>query len=165
MKEENDDYLSTYVRKINVTNSAFGIYCNKPLVYGNGGQKIYLSMLRNQQHTCLVRRIIYPPHSYHFIGGSLQAIHQVRLVPVLPWHVSVHCLLVQQKISTPLPHALCLKRTLRIPQLVFQILNIILKFISYLLLQKIHYAIKQSQNYLRFLSFCLEIQRPYLYSQ
>ena len=94
MKEKNDDYLSTYVRKINITNSAFGIYCNKPLVYGNGGQKIYLSMLRNQQHTCLVRRIIYPPHSYHFIGGRLQAILQVQLVPVLPWHVSVLCLLV-----------------------------------------------------------------------
>ena len=57
-------------------------------------RKIYLSMLRNQQNTCLLRRTIYPPHSYHFIGGSLQAIHQVRLVPVLPCHVSVQCRMV-----------------------------------------------------------------------
>ena len=40
--EENDqsgDYLSTYVRKINVNVSAFCIYCNKPLVYGNTSKK------------------------------------------------------------------------------------------------------------------------------
>ena len=53
-----------------------------------------VSMLQNQQNICLVRRAIYPPQSYHFIGGSLQSIHQVRLVPVLPWHVSVQCLMV-----------------------------------------------------------------------
>ena len=57
-------------------------------------RKIYSSMLRNRQNTCLVRRAIYPPQSYHFIGGSLQSIHQVKLVPVLPWHVSVQCFMV-----------------------------------------------------------------------
>ena len=65
-------------------------------------RKMYLSMLRNQQNTFLVRRTIYPSHSYHFIGRSLRSIHQVRLVPVLPGHVSVQCLMVQQKMSTPL---------------------------------------------------------------
>ena len=29
-KDENGDYLSSYVRKINVSGSAFCIYCNKP---------------------------------------------------------------------------------------------------------------------------------------
>ena len=68
--------------------------------YGNTGKKliqarkIYSSMLRNQQNTCLVKRTIYRPHSYHFIGGSLQLIQQVRLVPLLLWHVSVQCLMV-----------------------------------------------------------------------
>ena len=38
-KDENGDYLSSYVRKINVSGSAFCIYCNKPLVYGNTGKK------------------------------------------------------------------------------------------------------------------------------
>ena len=57
-------------------------------------RKIYLSMLQNQQYTGLARRIIYPPHSYHFIGGNPQVIHQVRLVPVLPWHMSAQCLMV-----------------------------------------------------------------------
>ena len=33
------DYLSTYVTKINVSSSAFCIYGNKPLVYGNTGKK------------------------------------------------------------------------------------------------------------------------------
>ena len=32
-------YLSTYVRKINVSGSTFCIYCNKLLVYGNTGKK------------------------------------------------------------------------------------------------------------------------------
>ena len=36
---ESGNYLSTYVRKINVSGSAFCIYCNKPLVYGNTGKK------------------------------------------------------------------------------------------------------------------------------
>ena len=37
-KDENGDYLSNYVRKINVSGSAFCICCNKPLVYGNAGK-------------------------------------------------------------------------------------------------------------------------------
>ena len=65
-KDENGDYLSSYVRKINVSGSAFCIYCNKPLVYGNTGKKD-LSMLRNQQNTCLVRRNIH-----HTLTTSLE---------------------------------------------------------------------------------------------
>ena len=38
-KDENGNYLSTCVRKINISVSAFCIYCNKPLVYGNTGKK------------------------------------------------------------------------------------------------------------------------------
>ena len=38
-KDENGDYLSSYVWKINVSGSAFCICCNKPLVYGNIGKK------------------------------------------------------------------------------------------------------------------------------
>ena len=38
-KDENDDCLSSYVREINVSSSAFCIYCNKLLVYGNTGKK------------------------------------------------------------------------------------------------------------------------------
>ena len=38
-KDENGDYLSSYVREINVSGSAFCIYCNKPLVYGNKDQE------------------------------------------------------------------------------------------------------------------------------
>ena len=38
-KDVNGDYLSAYVRKINVSGSAFCIYCNKTLVYGNTGKK------------------------------------------------------------------------------------------------------------------------------
>ena len=38
-KYENGDHLSTYVKKINVSDSAFCIYCNKPLVYGTTGKK------------------------------------------------------------------------------------------------------------------------------
>ena len=72
-------------------------------------RKIYTSMLRNQQNTCLLRRTIYPSDSYHFIGGSLQSIHQVRLVHALPWHVSGQCLMVQQKVSTPLQRSPSLK--------------------------------------------------------
>ena len=37
-KDVNGDYLSAYVRKINVGGSAFCIYCNKTLVYGNTGK-------------------------------------------------------------------------------------------------------------------------------
>ena len=48
-------------------------------------------MLRNQQNTVLVRGFIYPPHSYHLIAGSLQTIHQVRLVTTLPWVVYNEC--------------------------------------------------------------------------
>ena len=57
-------------------------------------RKIYLRMLQNQQSTCLAQRTIYPPHSYHFIGENQQAAHQVILVPVLLWPVSVQCLMV-----------------------------------------------------------------------
>ena len=41
MKEEDEigNYLWTYVRKINASSSAFCIYCNKHLVYGNAGKK------------------------------------------------------------------------------------------------------------------------------
>ena len=53
------------------------------------GRKIYLSMLQNQRNTCLVRRTTYPRLSYHFVGGRLQAIYQVRLGPVLPRHVCI----------------------------------------------------------------------------
>ena len=129
-KDENGDYLSSYVRKINVSGSAFCIYCNKPLVYGNTGKKD-LSMLRNQQNTCLVRRNIYPPHSYHFIGGSLQSIHQVRLVPV---PLARECIMpygVAENVHTTAA---------------FQIVNIILKVIFYLLLQKTHYRYQSSLN-------------------
>ena len=45
-KDENGDYLSTYVRKINVSGSAFCIYCNKTLVYGNAGKKDLLKHAR-----------------------------------------------------------------------------------------------------------------------
>ena len=38
-KDENGDYLSSYVRKINVSGSAFCIYYNKSLLYGNTGKK------------------------------------------------------------------------------------------------------------------------------
>ena len=38
-KYEHGKYLSTYVTKINVSGSAFCIYCNKPLVYDNTGKK------------------------------------------------------------------------------------------------------------------------------
>ena len=41
----------------------------------------------------------YPPNTYHFIGGSLQAVHQMILVPALPWPVRVQCLVLQQEIS------------------------------------------------------------------
>ena len=37
-KDVNGGYLSAYVRKINVGGSAFCIYCNKTLVYGNTGK-------------------------------------------------------------------------------------------------------------------------------
>ena len=37
-EDVNSDYLSTYVRKINVGGSAFCIYCYKTLVYGNTGK-------------------------------------------------------------------------------------------------------------------------------
>ena len=86
-KDQSGDYLSTYVRKINVSGSEFCIYGNTYLVMQ--ARKIYLSMLQSQQNTCLVRRTTYPPHSYHFIEGSLQTIHQVRLGPVTPWHMCV----------------------------------------------------------------------------
>ena len=38
-KDENCDYLSSYVRKIDVFGFAFCIYCKKPLIYGNTGKK------------------------------------------------------------------------------------------------------------------------------
>ena len=37
-KDVNGDYLSAYVGKITVGGSAFCIYCNKILVYGNTGK-------------------------------------------------------------------------------------------------------------------------------
>ena len=77
-KDENGNYLSTYVVEINVSGSAFCIYCNKPLVYGNTGKKCLLKHVTKSTEHLSVRRTIYPPHSYHFIGGSLQAIHQMR---------------------------------------------------------------------------------------
>ena len=45
-KDEIGDYLSTYVRKINVSGSAFCIYCSKTLVYGNTGKKDLLNHAR-----------------------------------------------------------------------------------------------------------------------
>ena len=54
-------------------------------------RKMYLSIMLNQRNTCLVIKTIYPPYSYFFIGGSLQSIHQ-----------SLQCLMVWQKIFTPL---------------------------------------------------------------
>ena len=50
-KDENGDYLSSYVRKINVSGSAFCIYCNKPLVYGNTGKKDLLKhAMKSTEH-------------------------------------------------------------------------------------------------------------------
>ena len=48
----NDNYLSAYVRKINVGGSAFCIYCNKTLVYGNAGKNDLLKhdQLKSTKH-------------------------------------------------------------------------------------------------------------------
>ena len=127
-KDENGDYLSSYVRKINVSGSAFCIYCNKPLVYGNTGKKDLLKhATKSTEH--LSSKKNYPPHSYHFIGGSLQSIHQVRLVPV---PLARECIMpygVAENVHTTAA---------------FQIVNIILKVIFYLLLQKTHYRYQSS---------------------
>ena len=49
--KRNGDYLSTYERKINVSSSAFCIYCNKPLVYGNVGKKdLYKHAAKSTEH-------------------------------------------------------------------------------------------------------------------
>ena len=42
-KMKNGNYLSTYIRKINICGSAFCIYCNKPLVYSNIGKQDLLN--------------------------------------------------------------------------------------------------------------------------
>ena len=100
--------------------------CNFNHGYCNFEQR---DMLRNQQNTCLVRRAINPPQSYHFIGGSLQSIHQVRLVPV---PLARECIMpygVAENVHTTAA---------------FQIVNIILKVIFYLLLQKTHYRYQSS---------------------
>ena len=94
-RDENGDYLSSYVRKINVNGSEFCIYCNKPLVYCNTGKKDLLKhATKSTEQLSSKKNYLSTTLSYHFIGGSLQLIHQVRLVPVLPWHVSVQCLMV-----------------------------------------------------------------------
>ena len=93
-KDENGDYLSSYVRKINVSGSAFCIYCNKPLVYGNTGKKDLLKHATKSTEHLSSKKNYLSTTLLHVTVGSLQSIHQVRLVPVLPWHVSVQCFMV-----------------------------------------------------------------------
>ena len=82
-KDKNGDYLSTNVRKINISGSVFCIYCIKPLVYGITGKKdLFMHATKSIEHLSS-KRAFDPPHSYHFIGGSLQAVHQMILVPAL----------------------------------------------------------------------------------
>ena len=83
--DENGDYLSSYVRKTNVSGSEFCIYCNKPLVYGNASKNDLLNhATKSTEQLSSKKNYLSTTLSYHFIGGSLQSIHQVRLVPVLP---------------------------------------------------------------------------------
>ena len=68
-KDENGDYLSTYVRKINVGGSIFCICCNKPLVHENTGEKDLLKhATKSAEHLCPVRRNIF----HHTLTTSLE---------------------------------------------------------------------------------------------
>ena len=49
-KHINGDYLSSYVRKISVSISAFCIYYSKPLVYGSTGKKDLFKHVKNSDH-------------------------------------------------------------------------------------------------------------------
>ena len=76
-KDVNGNYLSAYVRKINVGGSAFCIYCNKTLVYGNTGKNDLLKhATKSTEH--LSNKKNYRLHFYRFIGESQQAIHVMK---------------------------------------------------------------------------------------
>ena len=59
-KDENGDYSSPYVRKINVSGSAFCVYCNKPLVYGNKGKEDLLKhATKSAEHLSSKKSYLY----------------------------------------------------------------------------------------------------------
>ena len=119
------DYLSTYVTKIHVSGSAFCIYCNKPLVSGNTGKKgLFKHATKSTEH----------------LSSKENTSHQVRLVPVLPWHMPY---VVAENVHTTATCPLLKENILR-RYLVFQIINITLKLMYYLLSQKIHYCYQSS---------------------
>ena len=106
-KDENGDYLSSYIRKINVSGSPFCICCNKPLVQGNTGKKDllknapksteHLSSKKNYLSTTLLPLYWRKP--------TIDLASEIsRGVPLARWCIMPYC--VAENVHT-LPHALC----------------------------------------------------------
>ena len=105
-KDGNGNYLSTYERKINVSGSAFCIYCNKPLVYGNAGKKdLYKHAAKSTEHLLSKKNYLCTTFlSLHWRKPTSDSSNEIRTsTPFAPVCI---ILMVQQYIPTPLPHAL-----------------------------------------------------------
>ena len=143
----NGDYLSAYRRKINVGGSAFCIYCNKTLVYGNTGKNDllkhatksteHLSNKKNYLSTTLLL--------LHWRKPTSDSCNEISTCPPLARECTMPYGVVENVHTTATCPSLKGKRTPRVRLSVFQIVYIILKPLFYLLLPKIHY---RCQSYL-----------------
>ena len=108
MKEKcgSDDYLSTYVRKINVSDSAFCIYCNKNLVYGNAGKDDLLKhATKSTEHLSSKRNYLsttFLPLYWRKLtidsSSEIRAYTPLARVSIIPYGAA--------GMPTPLPHAI-----------------------------------------------------------
>ena len=141
MKDEN--YLSSYVRKIDVFGFAFCIYCNKPLIYGNTGKKDLLKhATKSTEHLSSKKNYLsITLLPLHWRKPTIDSSSEISTCTPLARECTMPYTVAENAHTT----ATCpsLKESTSRP-LVFQTVNIILKLIFYLLLQKIYYRFQSS---------------------
>ena len=93
-KDENGDYLSSYVTKINVSSSAFCIYCNKTSVYGNTSNKDLLNHVKKStEHLSSKKNYLSPTLlPLHLRKPKIGSLSEISTCT--PLTVSVQCLMV-----------------------------------------------------------------------
>ena len=142
-KDENGDYLSNYVLKINVSGSAFCICCNKPLVYGNAGKADLLKhATKSTEHLSSKKNYLsITLLPLHWRKPTIDSSSEISTCTPLARECTMPYTVAENAHTT----ATCpsLKESTSRP-LVFQTVNIILKLIFYLLLQKIYYRFQSS---------------------
>ena len=160
-KDEIGNYLWTLVRKINASSSAFCIYCNKHLVYGNAGKKDllkhatksteHLSSKKNYLSTTFLPLHWWKPASNS--SSEIRTCTPLARVCIIPYgeagnvHTTATCPLLKENTSRPIVIVLDRKYDLEVyisssggENLLS--LSVVIKLI-------------------KFFSFCLEIQVSY----